>query len=64
MQFKAFTSTVDTICVLASLRGLLGLGQNVLFSRSVLIWRKKKFINVFPNALKCYKVLCDELETI
>ena len=57
MQFKAFTSTVDTICVLASLRGLLGLGQNVLFSRSVLIWRKKKFINVV--GVMSFKSGCD-----
>ena len=64
VQFKAFTITVDTTCVLASVRGLLGLGQNVLLSRSVLIWGKKIFINVFPNTLKCYKIVCDELETI
>ena len=64
MQIKAFAIAVDKTCVLASLRGLHVLGQNVLLSRSVLIWRKKIFINVFPNTLKCYKIICDELETI
>jgi len=36
----------------------------VPLSCSRVIWRKKIFINLFPNTLKCCKILCEELENI